>query len=100
MVKLLQCQSTISHTTHIWVYGEANYRDFGDKHLFYILFLRSTYFHVTGGSTFSAVGVGMVPVILPGSTTLHILAPAYWTPTDRTDNLSLRTIKFSGGVVG
>ena len=71
MVNLIQCQSTASHPTQMRVDVRANSHGFGDKHLFYLLFVRPTSFHVAGGSIFSLSGVGMVPVILSGYPTLH-----------------------------
>ena len=53
------------------VYGGANCHAFWDYHLFYVLFVKTNYVHVAGGSTFSADSVDLVPVIFPGSMTLH-----------------------------
>ena len=100
MVKLLQCQSTVSHPTHMWVDGGDNYHYFGDKHLFNILFVRPTYVHVTVISTFSDSGVVLVPVNFPGSHTLHSLSPEYWNPTYLTNILSLISLKFYSGFLG
>ena len=75
MVKLLHSQSTVSHTTQMQVDGGANCHDFWDKHLFYVLFYRTTSVHVSGRSIFSVSGVGLVLVMLPGSPTLKSLAP-------------------------
>ena len=73
--------------------GGANCHDFVDKHLFYGLFGRPTSIHVAGGSTFSVDIVGLVTVVLPGYLTLHLFAPDYWTPTDRTNTLSISALK-------
>ena len=62
MVKLLQSQSTVSHPTHMQVYGGSNCQAFGDKHLFYALFVITTSVHVADGYTFSAASVGFLPV--------------------------------------
>ena len=70
------------------VYGGANCRDFYDEHLFNVLFVRPNSVHVSGGSTFSAAGVGLVPVMFPGSSTLHSLDPAYWNPRDHKKTYS------------
>ena len=59
----------------------ANCHVFWDDFLFYVLFFRPTYVCVAGGSTFSAAGVGLVPVTFPGSLTLPSLDPSYWTFT-------------------
>ena len=77
--------------------GGANFHDFWDKHLFYVLFDITNYVHVDSGSTLSSAGVGLVPVILPGSLTLHSLATEYWTPTDHINTLSLSAIKLYSG---
>ena len=55
---------------------------------------------MSGGYTFSADGLGLVPVMFPGSPTLHSLAPAYWTPTYCTNTLSLRPLKLYSGFLG
>ena len=65
----------------------ANCRAYWDKHLLYILFGRHTSVRVSGSSTFSATDVGLVPIMLPGSPTLHSLASAYWIPTYFTNTL-------------
>ena len=36
------------------VYGGANCHDFEVKHIFYILFVRPNYVHISGESTFMA----------------------------------------------
>ena len=100
MVKLLQRQTTVSHTTHMQVDGGANCHGFWDKHLFYILFVRPTSIHDAGGSTFSSSGVGLLHVMLPGYPTLHVLAPDYWTPKYHTNTLSLSALKFHIGFIG
>ena len=79
------------------VYGGDNYHAFWDKHLFYVLFVRPTSIYVYGGPTFSDDGVGLVPIILPGSPKLYSLAPDYWTPTDLTRTLSLSAVKLYSG---
>ena len=45
--------------------GGDNYHALRDKHLFYILFFRPISVHVSGGSTFSASVVGLVPGMFP-----------------------------------
>ena len=82
------------------VYGGANCHAFGDKHLFYVLFVRPTFSHVDGGSTLSADGVGLVPIMLPGYLKLHSLNPAYWNPTYQKKPLSLSALKLYGGFRG
>ena len=77
----------------MWVDGGANCHGFGDKHLFCILFVRTTYVHISGGSTFSDAGVGLVPVVFPGYPALHSLAPAYWTLTDCINTLFISSPK-------
>ena len=94
MLNLLQSQSTLSHPTHMRVDGGSSCHAFGDKHLFNVLFVRPTDVHFSGGSTFSAAGMGLVPFMFPGFPTLHSLDPAYCTPTYRTNTLSLITINF------
>ena len=74
-------------------YRGVNCHTFWDNLLFYVLFVRPTSVHVAGGSTISAAGVGLVPVVLPGYPTIHSLAPAYWTPTDRKNTNLLITTK-------
>ena len=100
MVNILQPQSTVSHITQMQVDGGDNCHTFWDKKLFYVLFVRPTSDHVAGGSTFSSTGVGLVSVMLTVSLTIHSLAPAYCTPTDFTNTLSLSALKlysfFSG----
>ena len=76
MVKLLHYKSNVSHPTQKLVDGGSSCRDFWDKQVFYVLFVRPTYVHVTDGSTFSCAGVGLVTVMLPGYPKLHPLAPA------------------------
>ena len=93
MVKIFQYQSPLSHTTHMRVDRGANCHVFWDDLLFYVLFVRPTYVHVAGGSTFSADGVGLVPVTFPGSLTLHSLDPSYWTFTDLTSALFRSALK-------
>ena len=77
---------------------------FGDKHLFYVLFVRPTSVHVSGNYTFSEDVIGLVPVMLPGSTTFHSLDTSYCTPTDRTKPFYFRALKlysvFSGASHG
>ena len=51
--------------------GGANCHAFWDDHLFYVLFVRTISVHVSGDYTFSAHGVGLVPVMFPGSMTLR-----------------------------
>ena len=89
MVKLIQCHSTVSFPTKIRVDGGSYCRAFCDKHLFYVLFFWPTYFQVSSSSTFLDAGVGLVPVNFLVTHTLHSLAPSYWTPTERTNNLYL-----------
>ena len=80
-------------------YRGVNCHTFWDNLLFYVLFVRPTSVHVAGGSTISAAGVGLVPVVLPGYPTIHSLAPAYWTPTDRKNtNLLITTKLYSSQV--
>ena len=100
MVNLLQHQPTVSHVTQMRVDGGANCRDFWDKHLLYVLFVRPTSVHVSDGSTFSAAGVGLVPLMLPGFLTFHSLDTAYWTPTERTNTLYPITLKLYSGFCG
>ena len=71
----------------MWVYEGGNCHAFWDKQLFYILVVRINSVNVTGVSTFSASGVVLVPVKLPGSNTLYSLGTYYWAPTDRTNTL-------------
>ena len=71
MVNLLHPQSIVSHLNRMKVYGEANFHDFWNKRLFYVLFFRPTSVYVAGGSTLSASGMGFITVMFPGSTTLH-----------------------------
>ena len=52
MVKILLSQSTVSHPTQMLVDVGTNCHYFGDKHLFYLIFVRPTYAHVDGESTF------------------------------------------------
>ena len=66
MVKLLHSQSTVSHPTQMQVDGGANCHDFWDKHIFYVLFIRTTSVHFDGGSNFSDTGVGLVPFMFRG----------------------------------
>ena len=73
----------------MWVDGGANFHYFWDKHLFYVLFVIPTSVHVSGGYNLSADCIVMVPVMLPGYMTLHSLVIAYWTPTYRTNTLSI-----------
>ena len=73
--------------------GVSNLRYFWYKHLFCVLFVRSTYVRVNGSSTLLASGVVLVPVMFPVYTTLQYLYPSYWSPKDRTKNLSLITLK-------
>ena len=80
--------------------GGDNCHVFGDKHLFYILFVRPTSVHVDEGSTLSASDVGLVPVIYPGYPALHSLSPAYRTPTERINALSLSTLKLYSSFCG
>ena len=77
----------------MWFEGGANCQDCWDNQLFYILFVRPTSLHVSGGSKSSATGVGLIPVMFPGSLTLHPLDPSYWNPTDHTNTFSLSAIK-------
>ena len=69
----------------------------GSKHLFYVLFVRPTSVHVSGGSTFSPDGVGLVPLMLPGYTTLKSLSLSYYNPTYCTNTFSFSSIKFYSG---
>ena len=57
--------------------GGINFYAFGYERLFHVLFVRPTSVNVSSGSTFSAAGVDLVPAMLPGSTTLQSLSPAY-----------------------
>ena len=68
--------STVSCNTQIRVNGDANCHSFGDKHLFYVLFVQTTSIKFSGGSAFLYSNVGLVPVKLPGTHTLHSLVPA------------------------
>ena len=61
-------------------YRGYNCRYFGDKDLFYVLFVRSTSIHVAGDCALSASGVGLVPIVFQGSPTLYSFVPVYWTP--------------------
>ena len=80
--------------------GGLDCRDFLDKHLFYILFGSLTSVHVSGGSTLSAAGVVLIPVMFPGYPTLHLFDPSYWIPTDRTKTLSISALKFIEALLG
>ena len=82
------------------VYEGDNFNYFWDKHLFYFLFVRPNYSHVSGGSTFSDSGVDLVPLMLRGYLPLHALYPYYWTITDRTNILSLSSLKLYSGFCG
>ena len=70
-----------------------NFHDFGDKNLLCVLFVHNTSVQVSIVSTFWAASVVLVPYKLPGSNKLHVLYPAYCTPTDHTNNLCLSIIK-------
>ena len=72
--------------------GGSNCHDFWYNHLFYLLFVRPTSVHVSGGSIFLAAGVGVVHVKLPGFHTLHSLDPAYWTPIYCTNTFSISAL--------
>ena len=67
MVNLLQCHSTVLCITQMRVDGGYHCRDFWYKHLFYVLFVCTNYFQVSGGSTFSAARVYMLPIKFPQS---------------------------------
>ena len=71
----------------------SNCHSFGYKHLLFVLYSWPTSIHISGGSTFLAAGVGLLPVKFRGSHTLNSLAPIYWTSTDLTNILSIRTLK-------
>ena len=75
----------------------SNCNAFFGKHLFYVLFFRTTFVKVYGGSTFQAAGVVLVPVNLPGSKIIHPLYLSYLTPTDHKKLLSLSTFKIYSG---
>ena len=92
MAMLLQFQSTILHPNQMCVDVGANFHDFYNNHLVYVLFVQPNYFEVSGGSTFLNYVVGMVSVNLLGSHALHSLAPAYWTPTEHTNIISIRAL--------
>ena len=100
MIKLIQSQSTMLHSTYMKVEGGANCHDFCYKHLFYVLSIRPTSFHVSGGATLSDSGMGLVTVMFSGSTTIHSLNPSYWNPTDHTYTLFLSDLKLYGGFQG
>ena len=44
--------------------------------------------------------MGLLPVKLPGSKTLHSLTPSYWIPTDCTNRLSISDLKSYSGFFG
>ena len=80
--------------------GGDNCNYFGYEHLFYVLFDRPTYVHVTGNPIFSADDMVLVPVMFPGWTTLQSFYPSYWTSTDHTHTLSLSALKFVAVFMG
>ena len=80
--------------------GGDNYHNFGDKHIFYLLFDRPTSVHVAGGSTFSTTVVGLIFVMSPGYPTLHSSDKYYWNPIDRTNILYLSAFKLYRGFHG
>ena len=100
MFNIIRFKSTISYPTQIQVDGEANFHAVEDKHLFYILFFRSTYVHFSGRSTLLSAGVVLVHFMFPGSSILEPFAPAYWNPTDRTNTLSISSLNFIMVVLG
>ena len=80
--------------------GGSNCHEFGDKHIFYVLYVIPISVFDAGGSNFSDAGMGLVPIMFPGSTTLHALDPYYWTPTDLTNTLSISALKLYSSFCG
>ena len=67
---------------------------------FILFFVRPASIHVSGGCTFSSVGVVLLPVAFSGYPTLHSLDTANWTPIDLTNTLSLISLKFHSVFLG
>ena len=75
----------------------ANCHAFWDQHAFFALFQHQTSVQVAGGSKFQAHGVGLVPIVFPGSTKICSLAPAHWEPSDSANTSLLGALKTHSG---
>ena len=64
-----------------------NFHDFGDKNIFYVLFVWPNHIKVYGDPNFLYYGVGVVLIKLTGYHKLHTLDTEYWTSTDRKNTL-------------